>query len=76
VGLHRVHVLGQERLLDARDEPLVGEVDVVDLDLRGLLVEEVVELLLGVLLDRLVGVEEAEPVKMRTYQPSMCSPGW
>ena len=59
VRLHRVDVLGQERLLDLRDQALVGEVDVVDLHLGRLLVEEVVELLLGVLADRLVRVEEA-----------------
>ena len=46
VGLQRVGVLGQERLLDLGDQPLVGEVDAVDLDLGRLLVEEVVELLL------------------------------
>ena len=47
VRLQRVDVLGQHRLLDPRDQPLVGEVDAVDLDLGRLLVEEVVELLLG-----------------------------
>src|SRR5690606_18715735 len=40
-------------------EAAVGEVDAVDLDLGRLLVEQVVELLLGVLADRLVRVEEA-----------------
>ena len=59
VRLQRVDVLGQHRLLDLRDQPLVGEVDAVDLDLGRLLVEEVVELLLGELADRLVRVEEA-----------------
>src|SRR6185295_8590572 len=59
VWLHRVDVLGEERLLDPRDQPLVGEVDAVDLDLGRLLVEQVVQLLLGELADRLVGVEEA-----------------
>ena len=44
VRLQRVDVLGQHRLLDLRDQPLVGEVDAVDLDLRRLLVEQVVEL--------------------------------
>jgi hypothetical protein len=43
----------------------------VDLDLGRLLVEQVVQLLLGELLDRLVGVEEAAARKMRPYQPSM-----
>ena len=57
VRLHRLDVLGQHRLLDLGDHALVGQVDALDLDLRGLLVEEVVELLLGELLDRLVHVE-------------------
>ena len=59
VRLHRIHVFGQHRLLHARDEPLVGEVDAVDLDLQRLLVEEVVELGLRIVADRLVRVEEA-----------------
>ena len=53
-GCSAVHVLGEERLLDLRDQPLVGEVDAVDLDLRRLLVEQVVELLLGEGADRVV----------------------
>ncbi len=57
VRLHRLPVLGQHRLLDPRDEPLEGEVDPLDLDLRGLAVEEVAQLALGVLPDRLVHVE-------------------
>ena len=59
VRLQRVDVLGQHRLLDPRDQPLVREVDPVDLDLGRLLVEQVVQLLLRVLADRLVRVEEA-----------------
>ena len=59
VRLHRVGVLGEHRLLDLGDQPLVGEVDALDLHLGRLLVQEVVELLLGVLADRLVRVEEA-----------------
>ena len=59
VRLQRVDVLGQHRLLDLRDQPLVGQVDAVDLDLGRLLVEQVVQLLLGELADRLVRVEEA-----------------
>ena len=47
VRLHRVDVLGQERLLDLRDQARVGEVDALDLDLGRLLVEQVVQLLLG-----------------------------
>ena len=42
-----------------RDQPRIGEVDALDLDLGRLLVEEVLELLLGVLADRLVGIEVA-----------------
>ena len=57
VRLHRVDVLGEHRLLDLRDHALVGEVDALDLDLGRLLVEQVVQLLLGELLDRLVHVE-------------------
>ena len=59
VRLHRVDVLGQHRPLDRRDQPRVGQVDPLDLDLGRLLVEQVVELPLVVLLDRLVRVEEA-----------------
>ena len=59
VRLQRVDVLGQERLLDLRDQALVGQVDAVDLDLGRLLVEQVVEFPLGELADRLVRVEEA-----------------
>ncbi len=56
--LHRLHILGQERLLDPRDQTLVRQIDPVDLDLGRLLVQQVVELFLGVLTDRLAGVEE------------------
>jgi hypothetical protein len=70
VRLHRFPVLRQERLADARDEALVRQVDVVDLHLGRLLVEQVVQLALGVLTDRLVGSRKPEPVKMRLYQPS------
>ena len=59
VRLQRVDVLGQHRLLDPRDQALVRQVDAVDLDLGRLLVEQVVELFLGELADRLVRVEEA-----------------
>ena len=57
VRLHRLDVLGEHRLLDLRDDALVGEVDALDLDLGRLRVEEVVQLLLGELRDRLVHVE-------------------
>ena len=57
VRLHRVHVLGQERLLDPRDETLVGEVDVLELHLPGFAVEKILALPFGVLADRLVRVE-------------------
>ena len=59
VGLHRVDVLGEHRLLDLRDQALVGQVDPLDLDLGRLLVEQVVELALVELLDRLVRIEVA-----------------
>ena len=59
VRLHGVGVLGQEGLLDLGDEPRVGEVDPLDLDLGRLLVEQVVPLALVELADRLVRVEEA-----------------
>ncbi len=59
VRLHRVDVLGEERLLDLRDQARVGEVDPVDLDLGRLAVEQVVPLALGELPDRLVRVEVA-----------------
>src|SRR3546814_2594696 len=59
VGLHRVLVLRQERLLDLGDQTRVCEVDALDLELGRLLVEQVVQLLLRELADRLVGVEEA-----------------
>ncbi len=58
VRLQRVDVLGQVRLLDLRDQPRVSQVDPVDLDLGRLLVEQVVQLPLVVLADRLVRVEE------------------
>src|SRR5712692_2506295 len=54
VRLQRVGVLGEHRLLHLGNQPLVSEIDAVDLHLDRLLVEEVVELLLGVLADRLV----------------------
>ncbi len=59
VRLHGVDVLGQVRLLDRGDETRVGQVDPLHLDLGRLLVQQVVELPLGVPADRLVGVEEA-----------------
>ncbi len=57
--LHRLAILAEEGLLDRRDEAVVGDVDPVELDLGVTTVEEVVELLLRVVLDRLVGVEVA-----------------
>src|SRR5262249_37031475 len=59
VRLQRVDILGQHRLLDLRDQSLVRQVDALNLDLGWLLVEQVVELLLGEFADRLVRVEEA-----------------
>ena len=57
VRLQRVDVLRQHRLLDLRDHALVGQVDPVDVDLGRLLVEQAIELLRGVVADRLVHVE-------------------
>ena len=76
VGLHGVDVLGQERLLDRGDQPGVGEVDALDLDLGRLLVEEVVELLLGELLDRLVaGRSTRSRGRCGRTSPPCCSRG-
>ena len=77
VRLHRLPVLGEHRLLDPRDQPLVGEVDAVDLSLGRLAVEEVVQLGLGVVADRLVRVEEARLAEdaARSSRPR-CSRGW
>jgi hypothetical protein len=61
-------VLGEERPLDLRDQPLVGEVDAVDLDLDLLLVQEVGQFLLGELADRLVRVDEAR-LGVDPYRP-------
>src|SRR5690606_40799778 len=59
VRLHGVDVLREHRLLDSYDQPLVCDVDVVDLDLRRFAIEEVMELLLRVLRseERRVGKE-------------------
>src|SRR2546430_11901136 len=57
--LHPLLVLGEHRPLDARDQTLVGHVDARDLHPGRLVVQEVVQLLLGVLADRLVRVVEA-----------------
>ena len=59
VRLHRFPVLREHRLLDPRDQPLVGQVDAVDLDLGRLLVQQVVQLPLREIADWLVRVEEA-----------------
>ena len=59
VRLHGVDVLGQHGFLQLRNQPLVGEVDAVDLDPGRLLVEQVVQFLLAELADRLVRIEEA-----------------
>ena len=75
VRLERVGVLRQHRLLDPRHEALVGEVDPVDPHLGRLPVEEVVELRLRVVADRLVGVEEARSLYSRVDQPSAVKPG-
>ncbi len=76
VRLKRVDVLGEERLLDLRDQAEVGQVDALDLDLRGLLVQEVVQLPLRELADRLVRVEEARSRgRCARTSPPCCMPG-
>ena len=57
--LEGVDVLLQERLLHARDEAFEGDVDTLDLYSRRLLVEQVAQLFIGELLDRLVSRDEA-----------------
>src|SRR5262249_49180632 len=59
VGLQRIDVFGQHRLLDSRDQALVSQVYAFDLDPGRPLVEQIVKLSLGVFTDRLVRVEEA-----------------
>ena len=59
VRLQGFLVLGQERSLDPRHQPLVGHVDAFDLHPGRLPVEEVVALLLGVVADRLGRIDEA-----------------
>ena len=56
--LQRLPVLGQHRLADPRDQALIGEVDAIDLDLRGFLVQQAVQFLLAERPDRLVRVEQ------------------
>ncbi len=58
VRLHRVGVLRQDRPLQPDDQALVGLVDAADLHPHRLVVQEVVQLLLGELADRLVRVVE------------------
>src|SRR3546814_13016675 len=76
VGLHRVLVLRQERLLDLGDQTRVGEVDALDLELGRLLVEQVVQLLLRELADRLVGVERSEERRGGKEGVSTCRYRW
>ena len=71
VRLHRVHVLGQERLLDLRDQARVRQVDAFDLDLGRLLVEQVSSSFLVYLRIGLSGSKKPQPLKIRPYQPSM-----
>jgi hypothetical protein len=68
VRLQAVDVLRQHRLLDLRDESLVGEVDALDLHLAGLAVQELVALLRGELRDR--HVERDHGAEIRPNQPS------
>ena len=58
VGLHRLPVLGEERLPHLGDQPLVGDVHVQHPDLGRLPVQEVRQLRLRVVPDRLVRVHE------------------
>jgi hypothetical protein len=59
VRLQRLPVLGEHRLLEPRDQPLVGLVDARDLHPDRLVIQEVLQFLLGVLGDRLIRVVEA-----------------
>ena len=59
VLLHRVSILGQERPLDPRDQPVEGDVRAVDPDLLAFGVEKVVSLLLIEVGDGFVRVEVA-----------------
>ncbi len=59
VRLKRLLVLGRKRLLHTRDEPFVGDVQAFDLDLSRLAVEQVPQLLLGVVADGLVRIQKA-----------------
>ena len=43
--LQRLWFLGQDRPPNSENEPFVGHIDAADLDLRGLLVEQIVSLL-------------------------------
>jgi hypothetical protein len=54
---------------DARNQPLEGHVDAFDLDPGRLLVEEVVQLPLRELRDRLVGVDEPAATVDAANQP-------
>ena len=55
--LERLAVLGEERLFDLGDQPLMSR-QIVDLHLHRLSVKEVVDFFLGVLADRFVRVQE------------------
>ena len=57
--LQSFHVLGKERRLDPQHQPLVCHVDAFDLHPDRVAVEKVAALLLGVVADRLVGVDES-----------------
>jgi hypothetical protein len=59
VRLQRVNILGQQGLLDLRDEPGVGQVDPVDLDLGRLPMQQVLQFPLGECGNRLIRVEIA-----------------
>ena len=65
VRLHRLDVLGQERLLDPGDQPFVGDVHPRGLHLARFPVQEIVTLLLRVLLDRLVQIQPGRREDLR-----------
>ena len=61
VRLHRLGVLRQHRLADLGDQAFVGQIDALDLNLGGLLVQQVVQFAFTVVAKGFVGVEEARP---------------
>jgi len=76
VRLQRFPVLGEDRPLDPRDQPLVGHVDAVDLHPHRFVVEEVVQLRLCVLANRLVRVEDARVGVGHHREEALRGPPW